>query len=146
MATNRVLTMRFTDHSGVPFADNRVWITPSTRVYDTSGTVVLEPAPITVFLDANGAGSVNLLCSDSANINPSGFSYRCTPSWKNSRPIDFLMPSGSGSIALSSIGSVPSTKGTPIVVGPQGPAGPVAVTVSATAPTSPVLNQLWLQV
>lgn len=145
MAT-RTLALKFTNHSGAPFAGKKVWITPSTRVLDTSGAVILEGVPIVVTLDSAGAANVTLLCTDSASINPTGFTYRCTPSWANSRPIDFLFPSGAGSLALSSIGSVPATAGTPIVVGPQGPAGPVGITVSSTAPVSPVLNQLWLQV
>jgi len=142
----RVLTMKFTDNSGVPFSGNRVWITPSTRIYDTAGSVILEPTPIQLYLDATGSASVTLLCTDSSNINPVNFTYRLTPSWKSGRTIDFPLVSGSGSVALSSIGSVPSTTGTPIVVGPTGPMGPVAITVSSTAPANPVLNQLWLQV
>ena len=142
----RLLTMHFEDHDGNPLSGRKVWVTASTRVYDTQGHVVLEPIPVIMTLNLNGYAERDFLCSDSDGINPTGWTYRLTPSWKNARPIDFKLVKGTGSVSIDQIGSVPATTGAPIVTGPQGPPGPVAITVSSTAPTNPVLNQLWLQV
>ena len=142
----RTITFTFTDNHGTPLSSKKVAISSSTRIYDLTGHVVLEPVPISVTLDGTGSGSISLLCTDSSGITPTGFTYRLTPSWRNALPIDFYLPKGTGSVTLDQVGDVPHTIGEVVVVGPQGPTGPAGITVSSIAPSSPTVNQLWLQV
>jgi hypothetical protein len=141
----RLLTMQFVGTTGIPVANKRVWITPSARILDLVGSHILEPVPVIFNLDETGYAEVELLCTNSTEITPVGFTYQLNPTWKNSNPIDFALPYGPNPVDLSTLTPTSLSRGVAITVGPQGPMGPVGVTVSQTAPGSPSLNQLWLQ-
>lgn len=141
----RLLTMQFIGTAGAPVARKRVWVTPSARVLNLTGGLILEPVPVVLNLDETGYAEVELLCTNSTEITPTGFTYQLNPSWKNSHPIDFALPYGPDPVDLSTLTPVALSRGVAITVGAQGPMGPLGVTVSPDAPDSPSLNQLWLQ-
>lgn len=82
------------------------------------------------YLTYDGAQSVYLLATDDPALNPTDFTYTASFGLSLSggalsyAPFSFELPAGA-TIDLTVVAPVPSSSGTPTVVGPAGPEGPV---------------------
>ena len=70
---------------------------PSETVTDAAGNVVVPATPITVTLDAYGQFDVDLLVTDDADVNPTGWTWRVTELFSPQREWEFQLPSSAPS-------------------------------------------------
>ena len=87
--TYKTVTGTYKDPDGTNVAGSVRFI-PSTTVTDTAGNVVVPPTPQTVVL-SSGAFSLDLLCTDDSNTNPTGWVWQVKELFSGGREWEFAL-------------------------------------------------------
>jgi hypothetical protein len=111
-------------------------------ITDADGnTLILSNATMVFDAAANGVAEVDVLATDSAGINPTGWAYTVTESWigAKGRSYPLLLPAAAPVARLAAVAPAADTPtGSYITVpGPTGPQGPQGVQ-GPTGPQGPV--------
>lgn len=105
--TTRTVTGTFRWGNGAP-QNGFVTFAPSTDLVDSTGHVIVPALPVTGTLYA-GTLSISLLCTDNADISPSGWYWIVTVNIAGGparAPYNVQIPAGAGSIDLASLAPV----------------------------------------
>lgn len=111
--TTRTVTGTFRWGNGAP-QNGYVTFTPSADLVDSTGNVIVPALPVTATL-YGGSLSISLLCTDNADISPSGWSWIVTVNIAGGAartPYNVLIATGAGSIDLAKL--APVTPGPPV--------------------------------
>lgn len=97
--TTRTVTARYVHTNGAP-ATGHVTFRPNAVVTAPDDDAIMPPYDLRVPLDATGALSVNLVCTDNAGLVPQGWVYRVTESIQGTPHRSYLVELPAGEDAL----------------------------------------------
>lgn len=126
----------------------KVTFTPSvSRIIHSVAKTLIAPKPIVVNLGADGSFTTMLVATDDPDLNPTGWTYevKFDLTGVSFQSFHISVPSDQ-TVDLATLTPVPSASGTYYLVGPEGPPGVQNLFVQSTAPTSPALNDVWIQI
>lgn len=128
------------DASGTP-KQGTVTFTPTPAPIAFPDQNVLILGTETATIDANGEFTIQLVSTDTANANPSGWTYRVTEKilGETPRQYNILLPYSLSTVELSDITPIDAAPTYLPVIGPQGPPG-VIQTVNGKTGTSITLD------
>ena len=104
MHPTRVVTARYQRPDGSPCA-GAVSFTPNAPVQLPGDDIVVPQAPLKATLDADGAFSVTLVCTDDEATNPDGWAYTVTEAIEGApiRRYAIAVPAGEGPLDLADV-------------------------------------------
>lgn len=157
------VTGRYLTPAGEPLTGSLVWRAPGLITFDGPGAEsdVMLSGPVTVPLDATGSFAVTLPATDAPGMDPIGWAYTVTEQLvgvASNRSYSVLLPRDVPEVNLADIAPTDPSKGTYVrgasayevavaegftgtpeewlasLVGPMGPAGPIASVNGDTGP------------